>query len=296
GPTVSRPNAEVSPIRSVATAPSRVVAFQKTKSEAKVAVNAVRESAGVRWAMEAAAVSSMTPCAATARRAPRQPRRSAMRSPYRVLRAPSSSAPTAPAIRLPPPATTPTSANCEAPVKANRLSAHAWGTLSPAATAAVPNAVPETPTARPMPSASRTGGERGKTELLTLPNLGRRKRPVLERYCASAPPDRRAAAVPPCPACLSRRRALRRADLREPLRRCRRSASRPGGTGGLQGPERPGAEAGGSVRGGRSGPIPVDPGPEAPPRPAARGGPRRAAVTDRRGRGARPGQRPPGER
>src|SRR5690606_38136546 len=35
GPTVSRPNAEVSPIRSVATAPSRVVAFQKTKSEAK---------------------------------------------------------------------------------------------------------------------------------------------------------------------------------------------------------------------------------------------------------------------
>src|SRR5215469_15949129 len=66
-------------------------------------------------------------------------------------------APAVPASRLPPAATTPASANCEAPVKASRLSAQACQAVSPEPTAAAPNAIPEIPTASPRPTPSRTG-------------------------------------------------------------------------------------------------------------------------------------------
>ena len=58
------------------------------------------------------------------------------------LRAASISAGATAATALPPPAITPTKANCDAPVKTSSDSAIAWATLAPAATASTPNDTP----------------------------------------------------------------------------------------------------------------------------------------------------------
>src|SRR6266536_58019 len=110
-----------------------------------------------------AATSSITPCAASSRPAPRASSCPASRRPYSAFLLPSSIALAVPAARLPPAATAPASANCEAPVKASRLSTHAWTAVSPELTAAAPNARPEVPTAMPRVSPSLTGlvGEAG---------------------------------------------------------------------------------------------------------------------------------------
>src|SRR6266536_573846 len=104
-----------------------------------------------------AATSSITPCAASSRPAPRASSCPASRRPYSAFLLPSSIALAVPAARLPPAATAPASANCEAPVKASRLSTHAWAAVSPELTAAAPNARPEVPTAMPRASPSLTG-------------------------------------------------------------------------------------------------------------------------------------------
>jgi hypothetical protein len=59
-----------------------------------------------------------------------------------MLRVPSKTAVAAPDNGAPPDATTPTKANCEAPVKTKRLRAQACQTLSPEATAIAPNDSP----------------------------------------------------------------------------------------------------------------------------------------------------------
>ena len=59
-----------------------------------------------------------------------------------MFRLPSSSAVSAPEIGDPPDATTPTSANCEAPVNTSRDSAQVWRTDSPAATEMAPKEMP----------------------------------------------------------------------------------------------------------------------------------------------------------
>ncbi len=157
GPTTSSPNDCGDPIRPAPTAPARVARFQVRYRQQNVAVNPVRAASGSGWASETAVVSSMTPSARSSRPGQRGRSTSASRSPYSVLRLPSRIAPAVPASRLPPAAIAPASANCDAPVKASRLSAHACQTLRPALTAAAPNATPDTPTARPRPTPSRTG-------------------------------------------------------------------------------------------------------------------------------------------
>src|SRR6266536_1225416 len=146
----------------------------------------------------------MTACAASTRRRPRTPSTSASRSPYSALRVPSSRAPQVPATRLPPPATAAASAYCDAPVNASRLSTQAWVTLSPAVTAAAPNARPDRPTAspRPMPSlrarrsaiASRGGASEAGAAGAGAPgaDAGSAGAAVLERTL-----DRRARCMPP---------------------------------------------------------------------------------------------------
>src|SRR5262249_21571596 len=122
-----------------------------------VAVNAVRDEAGSGCASVTAVVSSITPTAVKSRRGPRGRSTSASRRPYSVFRLPSRIAPAEPASRLPPLAITPARANCDAPVKASRLSAHACQALSPELTAAAPKASPDPPTASPRLTPSRTG-------------------------------------------------------------------------------------------------------------------------------------------
>src|SRR6266545_5659602 len=133
---------------------------------------------GSGWAVATAVVSSMTTWAVYRRRHPRTRSRPASRRPYSAFRPPSSTAPAAPAIRLPPPATTPISANCEAPEKAIRLSAHAWAMPSPAAIAAAPNASPDRPTAKPTPRPSRTAARTRSGGVMT-PTLVSQAEPVL---------------------------------------------------------------------------------------------------------------------
>src|SRR6201987_4004994 len=69
-------------------------------------------------------------------------------------------APATPPISPAPPATAPPRANCDAPVKARRLSTQAWATFIPELAAAAPKATPETPTASPSAMPSRTGRTR----------------------------------------------------------------------------------------------------------------------------------------
>jgi len=58
-----------------------------------------------------------------------------------VLREPSSAAVAAPAHTLPPAPTTPTSANCEAPVNIKIESAQVWTSVSPAAVEMAPKEI-----------------------------------------------------------------------------------------------------------------------------------------------------------
>src|SRR3569833_87765 len=168
GPTSSSPYVRGSPSHDAPSAPPIVDRFQTAKMLIAVAQNPARAERGSGCAVATAVVSSMTTCAVSSRRQPRTWSVSASRSPYRVFRPPSSTAPAAPAIRFPPPATTPISANSEAPVNASRLSAHACAGPSPAATAAAPNATPDSPTANPTPSPSRTA-ERLSVESMPRP-------------------------------------------------------------------------------------------------------------------------------
>ncbi len=163
GPTTSSPSDCGDPSRPAPYAPSSVLRFQVRYRVTKVVRNASRADAASGWASETAVVSSITPSAVSSRRAPRgRPSRPVIRSPYSAFLLPSRIAPATPPIRLPPPATTPARANCEAPVKASRLSTQAWATLSPEPAAAAPNASPEAPTASPRATPSRTGrGPRG---------------------------------------------------------------------------------------------------------------------------------------
>ena len=61
---------------------------------------------------------------------------------------------------LPPAATTPAKANCDAPENITRLSTMAWATLSPEPTATAPYAIPNAPAYRPIPTAARRIGPR----------------------------------------------------------------------------------------------------------------------------------------
>src|SRR5690606_9756881 len=153
-----------------------------------MAANVVKKpalaAAWVGWAIATAVVSSMTPCAVASFRAPRTLSTSAMRSPYSVFLAPSSSAPEAAETRSPPAPTAPANANCEAPVNASRLSTHACGTVSPAVTAAAPKATPDSPTARPTPRPSRIAAER--SVVCSMKDEGMcRLRQVLVRSCGA---------------------------------------------------------------------------------------------------------------
>src|SRR5690606_41318833 len=77
---------------------------------------------------------------------------------------------------------------------ASRLSTHAWATVRPAVTAAAPKASPDTPTAMPTPSPSRTAALRAPPSAavaspvsvtLMAATLTGRPPGVLERSCAS---------------------------------------------------------------------------------------------------------------
>ncbi len=85
-----------------------------------------------------------------------------------MLRVPSSSALATAATALPPAPSTPTSANCDAPVNSSSDSTQACSVDSPAVTAAAPNDSPYAPTATPMPAASRR----------TRPALAQREAPA----------------------------------------------------------------------------------------------------------------------
>jgi hypothetical protein len=86
--------------------------------------------------------SSIKRCAAPARRQPRQSSIGASRSPYRVLRLPSSSAVSAPDRGAPPAARTPTRANWLAPVNSSSDITQVCTTSRPAATPSAPNETP----------------------------------------------------------------------------------------------------------------------------------------------------------
>ena len=84
----------------------------------------------------------MVSCAATALRQPVGATMALSCMPYTALRTPSNAAAPSAAEPAPPPAMTPIKANCEPPVNMSRLSAMAWPTLSPAATASAPKEMP----------------------------------------------------------------------------------------------------------------------------------------------------------
>src|SRR5689334_10713044 len=138
---------------------------------ANVHQNASRDIAGSRRATAMAVVSSMVPCAAANRRRPPTCSSGASRIAYRVLRAPSSSPLVSAVPSVPPPATTPTTANCVPPVNASSDSSEVCSTDRPDATEAAPNATPYAPTATPTPSESRTTPRRFSSN--TPPTLGR---------------------------------------------------------------------------------------------------------------------------
>src|SRR2546429_9228819 len=97
----------------------------------------------------------MTKCEPRARLQPRMLSIVERRTPYRVLRDPSNAAATAPAQMLPPAPTTPTNANCDAPVNMRSDSAPAWRQDSPAAVAMAPNERQYAPLAMGIATASR---------------------------------------------------------------------------------------------------------------------------------------------
>ncbi len=80
-----------------------------------MARNPARAASGVGWASATAVDSSVMASAASSRTAPRARSSPASRSPYSPFRLPSSTAPAVPAARFPPAATTPASANWDAP-------------------------------------------------------------------------------------------------------------------------------------------------------------------------------------
>src|SRR6266550_2974809 len=116
----------------------------------------------------------MTKCEPRARLQPRTFSMVERRTPYRVLRDPSNAAATAPAQMLPPAPTTPTSANCDAPVNMRSDSAPVWRTDSPAAVAIAPNEMAYAPLAMAIATASRTMPRVGDLDLAVGPR-GRAK-------------------------------------------------------------------------------------------------------------------------
>src|SRR5579863_6308853 len=157
---------------------------------ANVAQKPSRAAAASGCASETAVVSSMTPRAAISLRAPRWGSTSARRSPYSAFLLPSRIAPATPPARPPPTATTPASANCDAPVKARRLNTQACAMFIPELTAAAPKATPETPTASPSPMPSRTGRARTPARSsvsVTVARLAGQPRVVLNVLAAAVP-------------------------------------------------------------------------------------------------------------
>ena len=140
---------------------------------------------------------------------------SASRTAYSVLREPRRSALAIPAGTEPPAPSTPTSANCEAPVNASSDSAQVCRTESPAVTLTAPNPRPYAPTATPIAAALRTmlarvtRRERRATTRRTVrarPTPARRpRRRVTRRRCR--PSDRRRRAPAPESRCRSPRTA-----------------------------------------------------------------------------------------
>jgi hypothetical protein len=116
--------------------------FQRTKIDNPVARNPTRASVRSGRLTDMAVDSSISSCAAASRRRPRHPRSGPTRSPYSVLREPSSSAVMADASGVPPPASTPTSANWLAPVNMTSDRTQVWATDSPEPTATAPKDVP----------------------------------------------------------------------------------------------------------------------------------------------------------
>jgi hypothetical protein len=131
-----------SPIVPPVSAPTSVARFHSTNTDQPVPRKPVRAAGVLSRVTDIAVDSSMSRCAAPARRQPRHPRSGASRRPYNVLRVPSSSPVTAPAIGLPPAPSTPTKANWEAPVKTSSDRAQACSTERPAATEIAPKEMP----------------------------------------------------------------------------------------------------------------------------------------------------------
>ena len=87
-------------------------------------------------------------CAANIRRNPFTFKTGAILSPYKVFRTPSKEAVAIALSALPPAPNTPTTANCDAPVKVRSESKQLCKTEKPAATEAAPKAIPYAPTVR----------------------------------------------------------------------------------------------------------------------------------------------------
>ncbi len=156
GNAASSPSSAGSLSAPPATAPSRVPAFQHTKMASPEVQKARTWLARSGCAVAIAVDSSMTSCDASSRR-PSDPRRiGASARPYTPLRAARSRPLATAAGPLPPPARTPTAANCDAPVNTRSEMAMAWGTVSPLATASTPNETPTRPTATPSASEAVT--------------------------------------------------------------------------------------------------------------------------------------------
>ena len=91
----------------------------------------------------------MVSCAATSRVGMRPLSRRELASPNTPFRAASNNAPPSAEPTDPPPAITATALNCDAPVNTSSDIAHVWNTVAPADTAATPNEIAKTPTAKP---------------------------------------------------------------------------------------------------------------------------------------------------
>ena len=138
----SSPQRRGSPRASPSNAPSKVNRFHSTNTPNPAVQNPRCCSAGAVWPAAVAVDSSMVMCAATGLRQPWGLSRWFICMPYTALRTPSSAAAPTAADTAPPPAITPIKANCEPPVNIRRLSAMAWPTLRPAATASAPKEMP----------------------------------------------------------------------------------------------------------------------------------------------------------
>ena len=169
GAAASRPSERGSASTLAPAAPIAVPAFQHTKTARPVAQNPSRPARGSSRAVAIAVLSSITRCAAPTRRSPLTRRSGASRTPYSAFLVPRSTAVATPALAAPPVPTTPTSANCDAPVNIASESVQVWAIEKPAAVEIAPNDSAYAPVATPMPTASRTTAARTAVHVSPAP-------------------------------------------------------------------------------------------------------------------------------